>query len=124
MHEAAHGLAAAWGVRDTSWQGRYHNSRYRAWPRSSAWPSSTPGSGFGWAGTTVPDATAAVYAAEVEDLAAVLVAWRRPEGRAGSNNGMAARCGVRPPHPDRRVRARRGPVHLRARAAGDFQTTS
>src|SRR5207245_11597705 len=29
LHETAHGLAAARGVRDTSRQGRYHNARYR-----------------------------------------------------------------------------------------------
>jgi hypothetical protein len=29
LHEAAHGLAAARGIRDTSRQSRYHNARYR-----------------------------------------------------------------------------------------------
>jgi hypothetical protein len=85
------------------------------------------GSGFGWAATTVPDATAAVYAAEVEDLAAALVAWRRPEGRcggrAGSNNGVAARCGC-----GRRIRIAgsvlaAGPV-TRGLCGGDFQAAS
>jgi hypothetical protein len=38
------------------------------------------GSGFGWAATTVTDETGRAYAAEVEDLATALVAWRRPGG--------------------------------------------
>jgi hypothetical protein len=48
----------------------------------------------------VTGAAAAAYAAELDALAAALVAWRRPGGRrggraAGSNNGLAARCGRR-----------------------------
>jgi hypothetical protein len=37
LHEAAHGLAQARGVQDTSRQGRYHNRRYAPWLASSAW---------------------------------------------------------------------------------------
>jgi len=53
---------------------------------------------IGWSATTVPDATAVLYRAEVRRLDAALVAYRHAElgngrgGRTGSNNGVAARC--------------------------------
>jgi len=127
LHEAAHGLAAARDIRDTSRQGRYHNARYRGLAEELRLAVEHAGPGFGWAATTVPDATAAVYAAEVEDLAAALVAWRRPEGRrggrAGSNNGVAARCGC-----GRRIRIAEsvlaaGPVTC-GLCGGDFRAAS
>jgi hypothetical protein len=127
LHEAAHGLAAVRGVQDTSRQGRYHNARYRGLAGELDLAVEHADSGFGWAATTVPDATAAVYAAEVEDLAVALVAWRRPEGRrggrAGSNNGVAARCGC-----GRRIRIAEsvlaaGPVTCGI-CGGDFQAAS
>jgi hypothetical protein len=54
---------------------------------------------IGWSATTVPDATAALYRAELRRLDAALVAYRHAEpgdgrgGRASSNNGVSARCG-------------------------------
>ncbi|MGH3233143.1 MAG: hypothetical protein ACRDOH_07785 [Streptosporangiaceae bacterium] len=97
LHEAAHGLASTRGIRDTSRQGRYHNTRYRRLAEELGLAVAQV-DGIGWSGTTVTDAAAAVYAAEIGDLAGALVAWRHPErrggGRAGgSNNGLAARCG-------------------------------
>ena len=46
----------------------------------------------------MPDATAALYRAELRRLDAALVAYRHVEGggrggRASNNNGVAARCG-------------------------------
>jgi hypothetical protein len=46
----------------------------------------------------VPDATAALYRAELRRLEDALVAWRHADGqgrgaRASSNNGTAALCG-------------------------------
>jgi hypothetical protein len=48
--------------------------------------------------TTVPDATAALYRAELRRLADALVAYRRVDphgggGRKNNNNGVAALCG-------------------------------
>jgi hypothetical protein len=63
LHEAAHGLAAARDIRDASRQGRYDNARYRSLAEELGLAVEHTGSGFGWAATTVPDATAAVYAA-------------------------------------------------------------
>ena len=41
LHEAAHALAHARGIKDTSRQGRYTTSTSKPAPNSSAWPSST-----------------------------------------------------------------------------------
>lgn len=121
LHEAARAGRRP-GVQDTSRQGRYHNARYQGLAEELGLAVEHAGSGFGWAATTVPDATAAVYVAEVEDLA-----WRRPEGRrggrAGSNNGVAARCGC-----GRRIRIAEsvlaaGPVTCGI-CGGDFQAAS
>jgi hypothetical protein len=101
---------------------------------------------FRWSETTVPDATAALYRAELRRLDEALVAYRRAEpgnsrgGRANSNNGVAARsaatgaserlspcsarvrspadCAVRTSRPPKRTASDRGPPdHGRAAAA-------
>ena len=96
LHEAAHGLAQARGVQDTSRQGRYHNRRYAtlAGELGLEVASVEP---IGWSATTVPDITAAAYAGQLENLAAALVLWRRQEHRLGtgprSRNLLAAACG-------------------------------
>ena len=66
----------------------------------------------------MPDATAALYRAELRRLEAALVAYRHVEGggrggRTSNNNGVAARCELRAPDPRGRVGAQRGPDHLR-----------
>jgi curved DNA-binding protein CbpA len=61
LHEAAHALAAAREITDTSRQGRYHNKKYAALARELGLDvTETPG--FGWTITTVPDTTARRYA--------------------------------------------------------------
>ena len=96
LHEAAHGLAQARGVQDTSRQGRYHNRRYAtlAGELGLAVASVKP---IGWSATTVSAQTAASYAGQLEELATALVLWRRQEHRIGagprSRNLLAAACG-------------------------------
>jgi hypothetical protein len=101
LHEAAHGLAHARGISDTSRQGRYHNRRYAqlAGELGLQVAEQPP---FGWTATTVPEATAAGYAAQLEELTAALVLWRRGEhaapaepGRARSTLGCSCACGRR-----------------------------
>jgi hypothetical protein len=96
LHEAAHGLAQARGVQDTSRQGRYHNRRYATLARELGLDVATV-KPIGWSATTVPTPTAAAYAGQLEDLAAALVLWRRQEHRIGagprSRNLLAATCG-------------------------------
>src|SRR5205807_10433423 len=78
LHEAAHGLADARGIQDTSRQGRYHNARYRDLATELGLEI-TKVDGIGWSGTHVPDPTATAYAAELADLASAIVAWRHTE---------------------------------------------
>jgi hypothetical protein len=122
LHEAAHGLAAARGIQDTSRQGRYHNRRYADLARELGLTVRTAGS-RGWTATAVPAETTTVYAAVLEDLTRALVLWRRaehPSGGRRANNLLAAVCGC-----GRRIRAARStlveaPV-LCGRCGGPFQ---
>ena len=106
------GLAAARGIQNTSRQGRYHNAQYRRLAEELGLAVEQSG-GFGWSGTTVPDATAAVYAGELGR------AGRRAGGLAAAGEPRAAATtgwprGVRATaHSGRRARAQCGPDHLR-----------
>ena len=57
LHEAAHALAAARGIKDTSRQGRYHNTKYKMLAEELG-ITVTFDPTIGWSITTVPDATA------------------------------------------------------------------
>jgi hypothetical protein len=101
LHEAAHGLAHARGISDTSRQGRYHNKRYAQLARELGLQVAEQAP-FGWTATTVPEATAASYAEQLAELTAALVLWRRSEhappaepGRARSTLACACACGRR-----------------------------
>jgi len=95
LHEAAHGLAQARSLQDTSRQGRYHNRRYAQLARELGLEVATV-KPIGWSATTVPEPTAASYTSQLEELAAALVLWRRHEHRIGSGtrsrNLLAATC--------------------------------
>jgi hypothetical protein len=102
LHEAAHGLATARNIQDTSRGGRYHNRRYATLARELGLDVASV-KPIGWSATTVPEATAAAYGGDLEELQAALVLWRRQEHRiAGtrSRNLLAATCGC-----GRRIRA-------------------
>ena len=64
---------------------------------------------IGWSATTVPEPTAGAYAAQLAELAAALVLWRRLELRAGAGgkarNLLACTCGC-----GRKVRAAKATV--------------
>jgi hypothetical protein len=96
LHEAAHGLAQAREIQDTSRQGRYHNRRYATLARELGLDVAGV-KPIGWSATTVPEPTAAAYAGQLEELQAALVLWRRQEHRIGtgnrSRNLLAAGCG-------------------------------
>jgi hypothetical protein len=96
LHEAAHGLATARQVQDTSRGGRYHNRRYAALARELGLEVTTV-KPIGWSATTVPQHTASAYAGQLEELQVALVLWRRQEHRIGSGsrsrNQLAAVCG-------------------------------
>jgi hypothetical protein len=94
LHEAAHGLAQARGIADTSRAGRYHNRRYATLARELGLDVSTV-KPIGWSATTVPEQTLAGYAGPLEELQAALVLWRRQELHAGgtrSRNLLVCTC--------------------------------
>jgi hypothetical protein len=95
LHEAAHGLAHARGIHDTSRQGRYHNRRYATLARELGLQVATQPP-IGWSATTLPEPTANAYAAQLGELAAALGLWRRLEDRAGTTgkarNLLACTC--------------------------------
>jgi len=95
LHEAAHGLARARQVKDTSRQGRYHNRRY-AQLAAELGLTVTHDERIGWSRTTVPDATAAAYTAVVDEVRVALVLWRYLDQLAGprspSRNLLACTC--------------------------------
>jgi len=95
LHEAAHGLAQARGVQDTSRQGRYHNRRYATLARELGLDVANL-QPIGWTATSVPTPTASAYASQLEELQAALVLWRRQEARIGpssrSRNLLACIC--------------------------------
>jgi hypothetical protein len=95
LHEAAHGLAQARSIQDTSRQGLYHNRRYAqfACELGLEVASVQP---IGWSATTVPEPTANAYAGQLAELTAALVLWRRQEHRVGTGprarNLLPATC--------------------------------
>jgi hypothetical protein len=96
LHEAAHALAAARGITDTSRQGRYHNKKYSLLAAELGLDvTETPG--FGWTVTTVPDTTATRYAAQLGAFKDAMTIWRNAEhtsaaAKGRSTNLIAAQC--------------------------------
>jgi hypothetical protein len=111
LHEAAHGLAYARKISDTSRQGRYHNRRYATLAGELGLDVAhlQP---IGWSATSVPDQTAASYTEVLAELAEALVLWRRAEqasttGSGRSRNPLACTCGC-----GRRIRVARSVLEL------------
>lgn len=96
LHEAAHALADARGIRDTSRQGRYHNTKYATLARELG-IEVTQDPKIGWSITSVPDTTATIYSTQVRALTNAMTMWRRSEAPAGgtqrrNTNLIAAAC--------------------------------
>ncbi len=95
LHEAAHGLAAARGIKDTAREGRYHNRRFAALAEELGLVVEEEGS-RGWSATRVPPATADRYDGVLEHLAAALTAYRRTDvpgtTRPKDRNNVLATC--------------------------------
>jgi hypothetical protein len=111
LHEAAHGLAHARMISDTSRQGRYHNRRYATLAAELGLEVAHV-QPIGWSATSVPDSTAARYVETLTELAAALVLWRRaeqasPVGLGRSRNALACSCGC-----GRRIRVARSVLEL------------
>jgi hypothetical protein len=111
LHEAAHGLAHARKISDTSRQGRYHNRRYATLARELGLDVAHLNP-IGWSATSVPESTAARYADMLAELGSALVLWRRaertsPAGPGRSRNALACTCAC-----GRRIRVARSVLEL------------
>jgi hypothetical protein len=96
LHEAAHALAAARGITDTSRQGRYHNRKFAALAAELGLDAAEDNR-FGWAVTTVPGTTVRRYADGLALLTAAMTVWRSAESTATAarkrdTNLIAAIC--------------------------------
>ncbi len=78
LHEAAHALAAARGIQDTSRQGRYHNKHFRDLADELGITVEFDPQ-IGWSITTVPDPTADTYASQLQALHEAMTLWRLDE---------------------------------------------
>lgn len=95
LHEAAHALASARGITDTSRQGRYHNRKYASLAAELGLEAKED-TQFGWAVTTVPAPTAQRYQTQLAALADAMTLWREAEHVPGTKkrdtNLVAAAC--------------------------------
>lgn len=76
LHEAAHGIADHREIKDTSRQGRYHNTRFKALAQEIGIHVEHSKS-LGWSTTTLPDQTARKYAQQIDDLDAAITHYRQ-----------------------------------------------
>lgn len=130
LHEAAHALAWARCIKDTSRQGRYHNERYLAVAVELGLDVSK-GKRHGWNQTRATYAAVQRYAAELEVLGEALAAFRvREDGPTlpATRKPPATARGVEPPEeaprkPSRRLRLRCAcePPRLAYMSPGTFE---
>ena len=95
LHEAAHALAAVRGIKDTSRQGRYHNTKYKMLAEELG-ITLTFDPAIGWSITSVPDSTAQTYADQLAALRDAMTLWRTNEElsptQRRNSNLIAAIC--------------------------------
>lgn len=99
LHVAAHALAEARGVYDTSREGRYHNGLFRDIAQELGLTAEQHGSN-GWSKTVADDDTISRYQPQHDALAAALTAHDRvPDAPAPAARLLRARCECTPPRP-------------------------
>ena len=96
LHEAAHALAHARGLKDTSRQGRYHNKHFKNCAEEVGLTVEHDDN-FGWSATTITPATELAYASQLQALTDAMTLWRHGETTAGpkarrNTNLIAAIC--------------------------------
>jgi hypothetical protein len=94
LHEAAHALAAARGIKDTSRQHRYHNRHYKTLAEELGLAVDHH-STIGWSLTTVLDPTADAYARWLVKLHVAMTLWRHDEYKATTGTGTGNGTGTR-----------------------------
>jgi hypothetical protein len=106
LHEAAHALADARGIQDTSRQGRWHNKKFANHATElGLTPRQDPK--LGWSPCDLTTDTADLYEVELKALTDALSVYRHPEpvrtpGRTTNNNGLSLQCAC-----GRKIRASR-----------------
>jgi hypothetical protein len=116
LHEAAHGLATARGLSDTSRQGRYHNKRFRQVAAEIGLDVAEM-KPFGWAHTELTEEARRRYAGCLRELERTLVLWRREEPERGRGESTSRlRLWVCSCDPPRKLRiaagtAAQGPIY-------------
>ncbi len=96
LHEATHALADRRGIKDTSRQGRWHNTRF-ATLAGELGLHATKDPHIGWSPCTLREDTARRYTGVLTDLGAAMRAYRHPDTvidrvRANNNNGLVLTC--------------------------------
>ena len=88
LHEAAHAVARARGIQDTSRQGRYHNQRFKRLGEELGLQIDKHPA-LGWSTTTLPASTARRYATTIRRLEHAITIYRRHELGAGARPGKS-----------------------------------
>ena len=92
LHEAAHAIALAREIADTSRDGRYHNKRYQALAEELGLDVQR-GTRTGWSETTLPLETQARYQAVIDELDRAITLHRLREPPAAKGRNLpAAMC--------------------------------
>jgi len=96
LHEAAHALAHARGIKDTSRQGRYHNKHFKTCAEEVGLAVEHDAQ-TGWSLTTITPATKLAYTAQLQALTDAMTLWRHGETTTGpkarrNTNLIAAIC--------------------------------
>ncbi len=96
LHEAAHALAAARGIKDTSGQQRYHNRQFKILAEELGLAVDHD-QRIGWSLTSVSGPTVKIYAGWLVKLHAALILWRHTEYKAitGQGTGTGTATSVR-----------------------------
>jgi hypothetical protein len=94
LHEAAHALAAARGIKETSRQHRYHNRQFKALAEELGLVVQHD-ERIGWSLTSVPDRTAEIYARWLAKLHVAMTLWRHAEYKATTGNTTGTAKGTR-----------------------------
>ena len=96
LHEAAHALAHARGIKDTSRQGRYHNKHFKTRAEELGLAVEHDQRN-GWSASKITHDTEHAYETQLTALAEAMTLWRRSEattapGTRRNTNLLAAVC--------------------------------
>ena len=116
LHEAAHALAHARGIKDTSRQGRYHNKHFKTHAEELGLTVEHDDRN-GWSASTITTATQLAYARQLDALTEAMTLWRHGETTTGptrpaQHEPHRGDLPLRALHPRRRLHPGRGPHHL------------